>query len=77
MRQRLLFEVGDHLLDDGVVAMLGLDERDLFAAVADEREVAPVGPELGLRADQSGAADDQPPAATYLVSAICASPSGG
>ena len=27
VRQCLVFEVGDHLLDDGVVAVLGLDER--------------------------------------------------
>ena len=26
VRQRLVFEVGDDLLDDGVVAVLGLDE---------------------------------------------------
>ena len=36
MRERLVFEVGDHLLDDGVVAVLGLDERDLLAAVGEE-----------------------------------------
>ena len=63
VRQRLVFEVGDDLLDDGVVAMLGLDERDVLGAVGDEREVPPVGPQLGLRADQPGAPDDQPPAA--------------
>ena len=43
MRQRLVFEVGDDLLDDGVVAVLGLDDRDLVGAVGDEREVPPVG----------------------------------
>ena len=49
MRQRLVFEVGDDLLDDGVVAVLGLDQRELLVAVADEAEVPPVGPQLGLR----------------------------
>ena len=63
MRQRLVFEVGDDLLDDGVVAVLGLDERDVVGAVGDEREVPPVGPQLGLGAEQAGAADDQPPPA--------------
>ena len=28
VRECLVFEVGDDLLDDGVVAVLGLDERD-------------------------------------------------
>ena len=63
MRQRLVFEVGDDLLDDGVIAVLGLDERDLVGAVGEEREVPPVGPQLGLRAEQPGASDDQPAAA--------------
>ena len=29
VRQRLVLEVGDDLLDDGVLAVLGLDERDV------------------------------------------------
>ena len=29
MRERLFFEVGDDLLDDGVLAMLALDEREV------------------------------------------------
>ena len=37
--------------------------RDVLGAVGDEHEVPPVGPQLGLRADQAGAPDDQPPAA--------------
>jgi hypothetical protein len=57
----LVFEVGDDLFDDGVIAVLGLDERELVGAVGDEREVSPVGPQLGLHADESCAADDQPP----------------
>src|SRR5215207_7844573 len=63
VRQRLVFEVGDDLLDDGVLAVLGLNERDLLGAVGDQTEVTPVGPELGLRAEQAGPADDQPAAA--------------
>jgi hypothetical protein len=58
--KRLVLEVGDDLLDDGVVAVLGLDERDVGAAVGDEGEVAPVRPQLGLRAEQARAPDDQP-----------------
>ena len=63
VRQGLVFEVGDHLLDDGVLAVLGFDHGDLLAAVGDEREVPPVGPQLSLGAEQTGAADDQPPTA--------------
>jgi hypothetical protein len=62
VRQGLVFEVGDDLLDDGVIAGLGLDERDIVGAVGDEAEVPPVGPQLGLGAEQAGAAHDQPPA---------------
>ena len=63
MRERLVFEVGDDLFDDGVVAVLGLDEREILGAVGEEAEVPPVGPQLGLGAEQAGAPDDQPPAA--------------
>ena len=61
--KRLVFEIGDDLLDDGVVTMLGLDDRDVLGAVGEKAEVPPVGPQLGLGADQPGASDDQPPAA--------------
>jgi len=44
VRERLVFEIGDDLLNDGVITMLGLDDRDVFGAVGDEREVPPVGP---------------------------------
>ena len=63
MRQRLVFEVGDDLLDDGVLAVFGLDHGDVLGAVGEKAEVPPVGPQLGLGAEQAGAADDQPPAA--------------
>ena len=59
MRQRLVFEVADRELHDGVLAVLGFDELERVGAVGQEREVAPVGPQLGLGADQAGAADDQ------------------
>ncbi len=62
VRERLVFEVGDDLLDDGVLAVLGLDDRDVFGAVGDQTEVPPVGPQLGLGAHEAGAADDQPAA---------------
>ena len=76
MRERLVFEVADRELDDGVLAMLGLDDLQCLGAVGQEREVAPVRQQLGLRADQAGATHDQPAAAT-VVSAICASPPTG
>ena len=38
VRERLVFEIGDDLLNDGVITMLGLDDRDVFGAVRDERE---------------------------------------
>ena len=63
VREGLVFEVADGLLDDGVVAVFGLDDCERVGAVGHEREVSPVGPELGLRADQASAPDDHPPAA--------------
>jgi hypothetical protein len=49
VRERLVFEIADDLLDDGVVAVLGLDARDVLVAVGEKAEVPPVGPQLGLR----------------------------
>ena len=63
VHKRLVFQIGDDLFDDGVITMLGLDDHDVLGAVGDEREVTPIGPQPRLRAKQSGAADDQPPAA--------------
>jgi hypothetical protein len=37
------------MLDDVVVAVLGLDQRDVLVAVGEKAEVPPVGPQLGLR----------------------------
>ena len=61
MRQGLIFEVADRELDDGVLAVFGLDDRERVGAVGDEREVSPVGPQLGLGADKAGAADSRRP----------------
>src|SRR5829696_7793598 len=61
--QRLVFEIGDDLLDDGMVAVFGFDEGEIVGAVGQDREVAPVGEQLGLRAEQASAPDDQPPLA--------------
>ena len=76
MRERLVFEVADPEFDDGVLAMLGLDQEQRLGAVGREREVLPVGEQVGLLADQTCAARDQPPISS-LVSAICASPPSG
>ncbi len=48
MRERLVFEVADDEFDDGVLAMLGVDVVQRFAAVGDERVVAPEAKQLGL-----------------------------
>ena len=71
VRERLVFEVADRELDDGVLAMLSLDQLERLGAVGDEREVAPVGPELGLGADQAAAADDQSPPAGDRLGDLC------
>ncbi|HSO97890.1 MAG TPA: hypothetical protein VLP43_02990, partial [Solirubrobacteraceae bacterium] len=44
-----------------MVAMIDVGEERRDGAVRREAVVAPVGEQLGLRADESGAADDQPP----------------
>ena len=43
VRERLVFEIADRELDDGVLAMLGLDQQQRLGAVGREREVLPVG----------------------------------
>ena len=53
-------EVADRELDLGVAAVIPLDLRQRLCAVGDEGVVAPVGEQLGLGADKSRAADDQP-----------------
>ena len=61
MAQGLVFEIADRELDDGVLAMLGLDQHQRLGAVGRKREVLPVREQLGLLADEPGAAPDQPP----------------
>src|SRR6266536_2591453 len=46
--ERLVFEVADDGLDDSVLAVLGLDERDLLVAVGRERVVLPGREQLFL-----------------------------
>jgi len=53
VRERLVGEVGDDLVDDSVIAVLGLDEVELVGAVGEDRKVPPVGPQLGLRTEQA------------------------
>ena len=60
MSEGLVFEVADHELDGGVVAMIDIGDEQRHGAVGREAVVAPVGPQLGLLADQAGAAHDQP-----------------
>jgi hypothetical protein len=55
-----LLEVADGEFDHGVAAMVGVHRHGGAGAVGDERVVAPVRPQGGLRADQASAADDQP-----------------
>ena len=57
MRQRLVFEIADRELNDGVLTVFGLDQLERVGAVGQEREVTPVRPQLGLRPDQAGAAE--------------------
>jgi hypothetical protein len=57
--QCLFLEIDDDdLLNYCVVTMLGLYDRAVLRAVGEKREVTPVGPQLGLRPDQPGAAGD-------------------
>ena len=60
MRQCLVFEVTDREFHNGVLAVLCFHLLDRVGAVGQERVMAPVGPQLGLGADQAGAAYDQP-----------------
>jgi hypothetical protein len=71
VRECLVFEVTDREFHDCVLAVLRFDELERVGAVGQEREVAPVGPQLGLGADQAGAADDQPLAAEHRLRDLC------
>jgi hypothetical protein len=48
VRERLVFEIADDELDLGVLAVLGVDVVHRLGAVANEREVPPVGKQLSL-----------------------------
>ncbi len=76
MAQGLVFEIADRELDDGVLAMLGLDEHQWLGAVGGERVVLPVGEQLGLGSDQAGAANDQPPVTELGLSDLRSPPFG-
>jgi hypothetical protein len=67
VRQGLVFEVADRELHDRVLAMLCFDDLDRVGPVGQERLVAPVGPELGLGSQESGAAHDQPLGAEHRL----------
>lgn len=54
-----LLEVADRELDLRVAAVVALYLRERLCAVGDEGVVAPVGEELRLSADESGAPDDE------------------
>ena len=53
-------EVADAQLDHGVAAMILVQPHDGADPVGHKRVGAPVGEQLGLGADQAGAAHDQP-----------------
>jgi len=56
------FQVADGPLNDGVLAVEGVDGDDVVAQVGEEPEVAPVGPQLGLVAvGEPGAAHHDGP----------------
>ncbi|MDP9414861.1 MAG: hypothetical protein M3Q08_12430, partial [Pseudomonadota bacterium] len=61
MRQRLVFEVADRELDDGVLAVFGLDGGKRVGAVGGEGKQLPGGQQLALAIEGPDAADDQPP----------------
>lgn len=77
MRECLVFKVADRELDDGsALAVLGLDDCQRLGAVGQEREVAPVRPELGLRPIRRVRRTISRLPLT-VVSVICASPASG
>jgi hypothetical protein len=60
MPQPLGFEVANAQLDDCVAAVILVQLHGGADPVGDQGVVAPVGEQLGLGADQAGAAHDQP-----------------
>src|SRR3954469_497254 len=62
VRERLVFEVADAELDDGVLAVLGFDDSERLGAVGGERKQLPGGQQLALGVEGANAANDQPAA---------------
>src|SRR3954451_22414336 len=62
VRERLVFEVADAELDDGVLAVLGFDDSERLGAVGGERKQLPGGQQLALGVEGAYAANDQPAA---------------
>ena len=60
VRERLVDEVADHELNDGVLAMLFLDQLERLAPVSDEGEVLPGRKQLLLIIEGADPANDQP-----------------
>jgi hypothetical protein len=52
VRERLIFEVTDHQLDRGMVAMIDISGEQRHGAVGREAVMAPVGPQLRMGANQ-------------------------
>ncbi len=69
VRERAVDEVGDHLLDDGVVAVVGLGGEHRQRAVGEDRVVAPRGEQLALGGwgEAADPAHDQPGGHPMLV----------
>ena len=63
------FEVADGEFNDGVLAVLGVDQHDGLVAVGDRHVVAPVGEQGGLVTDQAGAAHDEAHGYGWLLGA--------
>src|SRR5450631_1129891 len=54
VREGLVFEIADRELDRGVIAMIDIGGERWDRAVGRKRVVAPVGEQLGLRAEEAG-----------------------
>jgi hypothetical protein len=62
VRERLVFEVADRELDVRVVAVVEVSDEGRGRAVGEKAVLAPVGPQLGLCAERTSTANDQPKA---------------
>ena len=60
VRQRLVFEIADAQLDDGVLAMLGLDDLKRVGAIGQERRVLLTRQQRALGVESAHAPNDQP-----------------